>query len=49
MDNLTSQLAVVAEGDLLLREARAVLQRVRLGQEGTKPLEVVREKLGLGS
>ena len=37
------------KGDPLSEEAREVWQRIRLGQEGTKPLEVVREKLGLGS
>ena len=36
-------------GDLLWQEAMAVWQRMRLGQEGTKPLVAVREKLGLGS
>ena len=36
-------------GGLLWEEAMAVWQRVRLGQEGTKPLAAVREELGLGS
>ena len=42
--------ATEAVGDgLLWEEAMAVWQRVRLGQEGTKPLAAVREELGLGS
>ena len=37
------------KGDPLSEEAREVWQRIRLGQESTKPLEVVWEELCLGS